>query len=272
VVAGELRSVAERPPWAPRVELTTVGPRHFRAALVRPHDFDPRRRYPVMVYVYAGPHTLQVRATAFNYLMPQWIADQGMVVVMLDGRGTPGRGRAWERVLKGNFIRVPLADQVAGLEALGARYPELDLGRVGIFGWSFGGYFTAMALMQRPEVFTAGVAGAPVVDWRDYDAHYTERFLGLPDRDAAGYQASSVLTYAARLERPLLLIHGTADDNVYPVHSMKLCQALENADKEFEFVPLVGKTHGVSDPAATFALYARIARFFRLHLGQPASR
>jgi dipeptidyl-peptidase-4 len=201
-----------------------------------------------------------------RYLLNQWIADHGFVVVAIDGRGTPWRGRPWERAIKGNFIELPLADQVRGLAALGEKYRELDLTRVGIYGWSFGGYASAMAVMQRPDVFHVGVAGAPVVDWADYDTHYTERYLGLPAENPSGYHASSVLTYADRLRRPLLIIHGTADDNVYFLHSMKLCDALFRAGRPYDFLPLAGFTHMVPDPLITQRLYGRIVDYFVEHL------
>jgi dipeptidyl-peptidase-4 len=268
--AGELRSLAETPALEPHLEFTTTDDSlHFHAVIVRPRAFDPRRRYPVLVDVYAGPNTQMVQATRWRYLLDQWYAERGFVVVSLDGRGTPGRGRAWERALRGSFIDVPLADQVAGLEALGARYPELDLERTGIEGWSYGGYFSALALLRRPDVYHAAVAGAPVTDWYDYDSYYTERYLGLPGADARPYEESSVLADAANLARPFLLIHGTDDDNVYFVHSLELSDALFRAGKEFEFMPLSGFTHMVTDPLVTERLYTRIADFMREHLGEP---
>src|SRR5690606_19282252 len=134
-------------------------------------------------------------------------------------RGTPGRGAAWERAVHRDFSGVTVEDTVAGLQALGKEVPELDLTRVGVEGWSFGGYLTALSVLKRPDVFKAGVAGAPVVDWQDYDTHYTERYLGLPGAHPEAYAKSSLLTYASKLQRPLLLIHGTADDNVYFFHT-----------------------------------------------------
>ncbi len=267
---GELRSRAETPALEPRLGFeTTRDSLRFRAVIVRPRDFDPRRRYPVLVDVYAGPDAQMVQSTRWRYLLDQWYADRGFVVVSLDGRGTPARGRAWERALRGSFIDVPLADQVTGLRSLGARHPEMDLERVGLMGWSYGGYFSALALMRRPDVFRAAVAGAPVTDWYDYDSYYTERYLGLPAENPRAYEASSVLSSAARLERPLLLVHGTDDDNVYFVHSLELCDALFRAGKEFEFLPLSGFTHMVTDPLVTERLYGRIAAFMREELGEP---
>jgi dipeptidyl-peptidase-4 len=262
-----IRSLAESPSFEPRIELTTVGkdPK-FHAVLIRPRDFEPGRKYPVIVHVYGGPTSQMVRATGQRYLLDQWIADHGYIVVAIDGRGTPGRGSAWQRIVKNDLIKVPLEDQAKALRLLGKKYPELDLERVGIYGWSFGGYFSAMAVMREPGLFKAGVAGAPVVDWRDYDTHYTERYMDTPQNNPDGYDAANVMTYADRLSRPLLLIHGTADDNVYFTHSLKLADALFRAGKDFDFLPLPGFTHMVPDPLVTERLYGRILRHFDRHL------
>jgi dipeptidyl-peptidase-4 len=266
-MSGELVSVAEQPPFVPQVELTAIGSEpELHTSILRPRGFDANKRYPVIVYVYGGPHVQTATAGGRRRLLNQWIADHGFIVVSIDGRGTPARGRAWERAVKGNLIELPLADQVRGLQALGEKYAEMDLSRVGIYGWSFGGYFSAMAVMQRPEIFHVGVAGAPVVDWLDYDTHYTERYLGLPTENETGYRASSVLTYAPQLTRPLLIIHGTADDNVYFLHSMKLSDALFRAGKSYDFLPLAGFTHMVPDPLVTERLYGRIVAHFVEHL------
>jgi dipeptidyl-peptidase 4 len=266
---GELQSVAEEPPFLPKMELVTVGNRSFHAAVIRPRSFAAGKKYPVIVHVYGGPHSLTVNSSPRGSLLLQWLADQGFVVVSLDGRGTPRRGRDWERAIKNNLIDVPLEDQVSGLQSLGKKYPELDLSRAGITGWSFGGYFSAMAAMRRPDVYKAAIAGAPVCDFRDYDTHYTERYMGLPDENKAGYEASSVLTWCKDLSVPLLIIHGTADDNVYFLHSLKMTEALFRAGKKFEFLPLAGFTHMVPDPEVTIRLQSRIALFFKEHLGEP---
>jgi dipeptidyl-peptidase-4 len=268
-VIGELKSVAEEPPFMPKVTFATVGDRGFRALVVRPRTFNASEKYPVVVEVYGGPHANTVSISPRAQVLPQWLADQGFIVVSIDGRGTPRRGREWERVIKHNLIDVPLADQVEGLKALAAKFPEMDLSRVGISGWSFGGYFSAMAAMRRPDVFKAGVAGAPVCSWEDYDTHYTERYMGLPDANQAGYDASNVLTYCKDLSVPLLIIHGTADDNVYFMHSLKMSEALFRAGKQFDFLPLAGFTHMVPDPEVTVRLESRIVTFFKKHLGEP---
>lgn len=264
---ASLPSIAERPRFVPNVELTrtTGGERQFNAAIVRPRDFQPGRKYPVILSVYAGPHTTVVTASARAYYGDQWTADQGYIVVRLDGRGTPYRGRDWERVIRGNLIDIALEDQVAGLEALGAMYPELDLTRVGVTGWSFGGYFTAMATIRRPDIFRAGVAGAPVATWENYDTFYTERYLGLPQENPAAYRVSSVVTYADQLRRPLLLIHGLTDDNVYFQHTLQIAEALYLAGKPYELLPQLG-THLITDPMVKLRQEARILEFFNRSL------
>jgi dipeptidyl-peptidase 4 len=261
-----LPSVAERPSSLPKVELLrTEGERPMDAALVRPRGFKKGNRYPVILDVYAGPGHKQVLAQPDRYMTDQWMADRGYIVVAIDGRGTPGHGRDWERAIRGNLIEVALADQIAGLQALATHEPAIDLKRVGVVGWSFGGYFSAMAVMQKPEVFRCAVAGAPVVTWENYDTHYTERYLGLPTENPDGYKKSSVLTYAPNLSRPLLLIHGLTDDNVYFQHSVQLSEALFEAGKDFNFLPLLG-THMVSEPLLRLRRQTRIMEFFDAEL------
>ncbi len=258
-----LKTVAAAPPWIPNVEFTTVTTdRTMHAAIVRPRNFEANRTYPTVVYVYGGPRYQVVTLNKMRYYVQQWIADHGFVVAMIDGRGTPRRGRSWERTTQNDVITAPLADQVAGLKALGARYPEMDLLRVGIYGWSFGGYFSAMAVMRRPDVYHAAFSGAPVADWRDYDTHYTERYMGLPKENEKGYKSTSLLTWADKLTRPLVVAHGTVDDNVYLVHTMKLSNALFRAGKPHAILPLSGFTHMVHGKLPTLRLYSRIAEFF----------
>lgn len=279
-LVGELPSVAEEPPFQPRLEFVSVGTNPaFHAVVVRPRDFDPKagQRLPVIVDVYGGPTSNKVQRTAGPYLLDQWMADQGFIVVSLDGRGTPGRGREWERALAGKLGEVPLNDQAAGVRALCARFPEMDPERVGITGWSFGGYLSALAVLRRPEVFRAAVAGASVTDWMDYDTHYTERYLGVPTEGPAGAEAvlaygnASLLPLAKELRRPLLLVHGTADDNVYFRQTLRLADALFRAGRPFEVLPLAGLTHQVPDPVVREALSRRMVTFFRTHLAAGTS-
>lgn len=270
VAAGELGSAHEQPPFLPGTVLDEVVVDNvlFEASITRPSNYDVSKRYPVIVQVYGGPHSNTVGASRNGYMMDQWFAEHGFIVVRFDNRGTPKRGRAFERTIKNNVIDIPLADQAAALKALGAKHKQLDLARVGITGWSFGGYFSAMATMRMPEVFKCGVAGAPVTEWEDYDTHYTERYMGLPQENVDGYKAANVLTYTKDLRVPLLIIHGTADDNVYFTHSLKMTRDLFAAGRTFEFIPLAGQTHMVSDAKQTELIQKRIAAFFIEHLGK----
>jgi len=271
---GTLKSVAEKPRLDMHLSFETVGSRGLHAAILQPAGFERGKKYPVIVSVYGGPHVQMVQQSEHGYVLQQWLADHGFIVIAVDGRGTPGRGREWERATKDNLIELPLADQIEGLRAVAAKVPEMDLSRVGIYGWSFGGYFSAIATMRHPEVFRAGVVGAPVVDWLDYDTHYTERYMDLPANNKSGYDAASVLTWAPKLERPMLIVHGTVDDNVHFLNSMKLCRALFLAGKPFEFLPLAGFTHMVPDPTVTLRLYSRIAQFLEanvMHAGAEAA-
>jgi dipeptidyl-peptidase-4 len=261
-VLAELPSVAADPGFRPNVQIEMLA--GFRTAIVRPQQFVAGTKYPVIVDVYGGPHHIHVPMAMRNWLIPQWIADQGFLVVAVDNRGTPGRGRDWERAIYQKFDTVPLDDQIAGLQALAAKHPEMDLSRVGMTGWSFGGYMSASAVLRRPDVFHAAVAGAPVTDWYDYDTHYTERYLGVPPEDQAAYQAGGLISLAGNLRRPLLLVHGTADDNVYLRHSLQLADALHRAGKPFDFLPLPGITHMISSDPVVFTHYwERSIRFFQ---------
>ncbi len=265
----ELPSVAEEPGFQPGAEsLFLETDPGFYAEVIRPRQFRAGQRYPVLVDVYGGPHANVVQASMATRLLPQWLADRGFIVVSLDNRGTPRRGRDWERSIYQRFAEVPLEDQVAGLKALGARFPELDLQRVGIVGWSFGGYMSALAVLRRPDVFRAAVAGAPVTDWMDYDTHYTERYLGVPKPGESVYAANSLIDLAAHLDRPLLILHGTGDDNVFFRHSLKLAGALFRAGRPFEILPLPGLTHMVPDPVMMERQWGRTAEFFLRHLRQ----
>jgi dipeptidyl-peptidase-4 len=260
-----LPSAAEAPPSVPQVQHLTVGTLGMDAQVLRPRDFKPGRKYPVILSVYAGPAAKLVWAAPRMDFEDQCIADHGYIVATVDGRGTPGRDRAWLRAIKGNAIDIPLKDQVDGLHALAAKVPEMDLSRVGVTGWSFGGYFTVMATLRRPDVFAAGVAGAPVTDWKNYDTDYTERYMGMPQTNAEGYRVSNAMTYAGQLQRPLLLVHGVTDDNVYFQHTLQLAEALLIAGKKYDLLLLPG-THMLSDAALHAREMERLMDFFSEHL------
>ena len=239
-----IASFAETPLVEPNVQLLRVGERDLSVAVLLPTGFEPGGEpLPVLLDPYGGPHALRVTQAHNGYLASQWFADQGYAVIVADGRGTPGRGTDWERAVHGDFAGPTLDDQVDALQAVAEQVPGLDLDRVAIRGWSYGGYLAALAVLRRPDVFHAAIAGAPVTEWRLYDTHYTERYLGNPADQADRYDANSLLPLAGDLTRPLLLIHGLADDNVVAAHTLQLSAALLAAGRPHELLPLVGVTH-----------------------------
>jgi dipeptidyl-peptidase 4 len=242
--AGEVPSLAETPVLDPEVTFFTAGPHEIRCALLLPRGHQPgSARLPVLCDPYGGPAGQRVISAQSAYLVPQWFADQGFAVLIADGRGTPGRGPAWDRLIKFDEATPNVEDQVAALQAAAAAYPDLDLSRVGIRGWSHGGYLAALAVLRRPDMFHAAVAGAPVTDKRLYDTFYTERYLGLPDEYPDVYAHNSLIADAPKLERPLMLIHGLVDDNVVVAHTLRLSSALLAAGRPHTVLPLSGVTH-----------------------------
>ncbi|MFD5083704.1 prolyl oligopeptidase family serine peptidase [Kitasatospora sp. NPDC058406] len=245
-----IASRAQTPVLTARPELLRLGPRELRAALFLPAGHRPADGpLPVLLDPYGGPAGTKVSAGGgWPDLVSQWFADQGYAVLVVDGRGTPGRGPRWEKSVFADVATPALDDQVEALhEAAGARPGLLDLDRVGIRGWSYGGFLAALAVLRRPDVFHAAVAGAAPTDHRLYDTHWKERFLGHPDEHPDRYDACSLLPDAPGLRRPLLLIHGLADDNVLPAHTLRLSAALLAAGRPHEVLPLGGTAHSPSD-------------------------
>ncbi|MEO8061526.1 MAG: S9 family peptidase [Pseudomonadota bacterium] len=234
--------------------------------LLKPRNLVPGKHYPVLVDVYGGPGVQSVK-NSWGALFHQYLVQHGYVVFALDNRGTGLRGTRFETALGGRLGGIEVADQVRGVEYLRG-LPYVDAKRIGIFGWSYGGYLTLMCLMQTPDAFAAGVAGAPVTDWALYDTHYAERYLSTPQANAAGYAASNVLTYADRLKRPLLLVHGMADDNVLFAHTTALMKKLQDLQKPFDLMTYPGGKHGLTRQSATgLHATAQIVRFFDRELG-----
>jgi dipeptidyl-peptidase-4 len=282
-----LASQAERPALpAPHPDLFGAGAREIRTAVLFPSWHQPgqhqpgqhqpgRGRLPVLLDPYGGPHAQRVLKTRGAYLTSQWFAEQGFAVVIADGRGTPGRGPAWERAVAGDLADPVLADQVDALRAAADRFADLDTSRVAIRGWSFGGYLAALAVLRRPDVFHAAIAGAPVTDWRLYDTHYTERYLGDPDRDKDAYDRCSLISSAERSvasRRPLMLIHGLADDNVVVAHTLRLSAELLAAGYPHTVLPLSGITHMASQETVAENLLLLQLDFLRRALGAAAAR
>ncbi|MEO8106185.1 MAG: DPP IV N-terminal domain-containing protein [Actinomycetes bacterium] len=240
----EVVSHADKPLIKTQVTLLAGSQDQPRVALLLPTGWDlERRSLPVLMDPYGGPHHVNVAHHQGAFRESQWFADQGFAVVVVDGRGTPGHP-AWERAVLGDFAGPVLEDQITGLHAVAHAFPELDLQRVAIRGWSFGGYLAALAVIDRPDVFHCAIAGAPVTDWTLYDTGYTERYLGVPgDGGDEAYRVSSLLERASGLTRPLQLIHGFADDNVFVAHSLRLSQVLAENGCPHEVLPLTGITH-----------------------------
>ena len=270
IVRGDARtpiaSLAEPPLVEPHPHFLRTGPDALPTVVLLPSGHVPgSARLPVVMAPYGGPHHARVARAAGAYAADQWLADRGFAVVIADGRGTPGRGPAWERAIAGDFSGV-LADQVAALHGAAEAFGDLDLGRVGITGWSFGGYLAALAVLDRPDVFHAAVAGAPVTEWRLYDTGYTERYLGDPALQADAYDRSSLIPRAASLTRPLLLIHGLADDNVLAAHTLQFSSALLAAGRTHSVLPLSGVTHMTPQEIVAENLLLAEVEFLREHL------
>ncbi len=260
-------SHAEPPLLKPRVTMLTTGRRALVSAVVLPYDAPSAAKLPVLLDPYGGPHAQRVTSSRGAYLNAQWFADQGFAVVITDGRGTPGRGSAWERSVFGDLASAALEDQVDGLLGVAEKFPQLDLTRVAIRGWSFGGYLAALAVLRRPDVFHAAIAGAPVTDWRLYDTHYTERYLGPPDQLPGNYERTSLIREADKLTRPLMLIHGLADDNVVAAHTLALSAALLAAGRPHQVLPLSGVSHMTPQEIVAENLLLLQLDFLRTSLG-----
>jgi dipeptidyl-peptidase 4 len=243
-----IASLAAEPVLKPRISWLTVGPRELRAALLLPSWHEPGTRLPVLLCPYGGPAVQLVMRTSSSFFgEDQWFAEHGFAVLVVDGRGTPGRGPAWDKSVYGDALSAPVEDQADALKAVAEQFPDLDLGRVAIRGWSFGGALAAMAVIRRPDVFHAAISGAAPHDQRLYDTYWRERSLGHPDENPDGYDRSSTITQAGQLTRPLLLIHGIADDNVVVAHTLRMSSALLAAGRPHQVLPLSGATHTPTD-------------------------
>ena len=264
-----IRSLAADPVLRPEVTFLAAGDKGLRSALLFPGGKRSDEPLPVLLDPYGGPHFQRVVRARPAYLVSQWLADQGFAVLVADGRGTPGRGLAWEKSVRFDLATPALEDQVEALHAAAERYPELDLSRVAIRGWSFGGYLAALGVLRRPDVFHAAIVGAPVTDWRLYDTHYTERFLGHPDEHPEAYERSSLIPDAGKLERPVLLIHGLADDNVVVAHTLRFSRALLEAGRPHRVLPLTGVTHMTSQEVVAENLLLLQVAFLKEALAIP---
>jgi dipeptidyl-peptidase 4 len=266
-----LGSLAANPPYAPRPALDRVTDRRLPAAVLYPRNHVAGRRLPVLVDIYGGPGRQEVLAARSRWLERQWWADAGFAVVTIDNRGTPGVAPSFEKVIHRRLADVILLDQVDALTALGEKHPDLDLSRVAIRGWSFGGWLAGLAALCRPDLFRCAIAGAPVTDWTLYDTAYAERYLGLPDDSPEVYAHHCLVELAGEPPvtpddaRPLLLVHGMIDDNVVAAHTLRLSAALLATGRPHAVIPLTGATHLAADGAAERLLRLELD-FLRRHL------
>ncbi|RKE20971.1 S9 family peptidase [Streptomyces sp. TLI_171] len=245
-----------------------AGERRIPCAVLLPTGYDPDvdGELPVLMDPYGGPHGQRVVQAHNPHLVSQWFADQGFAVIVADGRGTPGHSPAWEKSINRRTAEITVADQVDALHALAEQFP-LDLTRVAIRGWSYGGYLAAAAVLREPEVFHAAVAGAPVTEHDLYDTHYTERYYGDPNTEPEAYRANSVVELAPTLRRPLMIVHGLADDNVVVAHSLRLSTALLAAGRPHTVLPLSGVTHMTPQEQVAENLLLLQVRFLKEALG-----
>ena len=266
-----IANLAAEPVLRPRISWLTLGARSLRAALLLPSWYEPGVRLPVLMSPYGGPAMqLVVRMCSTAFCEDQWFAEQGFAVLVADGRGTPGRGPAWDKTVYGDTLSAPVQDQVDALQSAGERFGDLDLSRVAIRGWSFGGALAAMAVLRRPDVFHAAISGAATHDLRLYDTYWRERSLGLPQENPGAYERSSTMTYAADLTRPLLLIHGLADDNVAVANTLRMSSALLAAGRAHQVLPLSGSTHTPTDENTVSQLLRHQLAFLTDALGVPS--
>ena len=256
-VVARIESLAETPNLpTPQPQMLSLGAREIRAAVLFPSWYEPGSGpLPVLLDPYGGPHAQRVLAGRGAFLTSQWFAEQGFAVLIADGRGTPGRGPAWDRAVYRNLADPVLEDQVDALHAAAEQFSDLDLSHVAIRGWSFGGYLSALAVLRRPDVFHAAVVGAPVTEQALYDTCYSERYLGLPQDDPEVYANCSPVKDVERLQhdadngadrhtrRPMMVIHGLADDNVVVAHTLRFSSALLAAGYPHTVLPLSGVTH-----------------------------
>jgi dipeptidyl-peptidase 4 len=284
-VVARIESYAETPNVpAPQPQLLSLGAREIRAAVLFPSWHEPGSGpLPVLLDPYGGPHAQRVLAGRGAFLTSQWFAEQGFAVLIADGRGTPGRGPAWDRAVYRNLADPVLEDQVDALHAAAGQFSDLDLSRVAIRGWSFGGYLSALAVLRRPDVFHAAVVGAPVTDQALYDTCYSERYLGLPQDEPEAYANCSPVKDVERLQhdadngaeqrtpRPMMVIHGLADDNVVVAHTLRFSSALLAAGYPHTVLPLTGVTHMTPQEVVAENLLLLQIDFLREALGRPAA-
>jgi dipeptidyl-peptidase-4 len=245
--------------------ITTENGDELNAWMIKPKDFDPNKKYPLLMYQYSGPGSQSVLNNWFD-MNDQWyfaLAQKGYLVACVDGRGTGGKGAAFKKQTYMNLGKLEVQDQIAAAKVF-AKYDYVDASRIGIWGWSFGAYMSSNCIFRGGDVFKMAIAVAPVTNWRYYDTVYTERFMRTPQENASGYDQNSPITYAQQFNdqrNKFLLVHGTADDNVHFQNSMELSEALIQANKQFEMMVYPDKNHGIYGGNTRMQLYNKMTNF-----------
>ena len=238
--------------------------------MIKPRDFDPNKKYPLFMYQYSGPGSQSVanRWGGANDYWHQMLAQDGYIIACVDGRGTGLKGRDFKKMTQRELGKYEVLDQTAAAEKLG-QLPYIDSERIGIWGWSYGGFMSANCLFQAPETFAMAIAVAPVTSWRFYDTIYTERYMQTPQENASGYDNNSPISHVNNLQGDFLLVHGSADDNVHVQNTMRLVEALVQADKDFEWMIYPDKNHGIYGGNTRLHLYKKMTKFIHESLGEP---
>ena len=260
-----LKEYAIRPPEFLQVPAADGTP--LNAFMIKPPDFDPNKKYPVLIYNYSGPGSQIVRNMwgGSRFLWHQLLAQRGYIIFGLDNRGTGARGNAFMMATYKNLGDLESQDQIAGAKWL-AQQPYVDASRIGIWGWSYGGYMAALTFLKAGGLFKVGISVAPVTDWRNYDTIYTERYMLTPEKNPEGYKRSSCLRYVDQLQGRLLIVHGTADDNVHLSNTLQLAYALQNARKPFDLMLYPRKLHGIGGRDTRIHLFNMMTQYILEHL------
>ena len=245
-------------------ELTTEKGHKLNAWMIKPKDFDATKKYPVFMYQYSGPGSQEV-ANKWNSTNDYWfmmLAQQGYIVACVDGRGTGFKGAAFKECTQKELGKYEVEDQIDAAKVFG-KYNYVDASRIGIFGWSYGGFMASNCLFQGADVFKTAIAVAPVTSWRYYDSIYTERYMQTPQENASGYDNNSPINHVSKLKGNFLLIHGTADDNVHVQNTMKMVEALVQANKQFDWAIYPDKNHGIYGGKTRLQLYTKMTNFIK---------
>jgi dipeptidyl-peptidase-4 len=279
----QLREIKNNNALKSKLENYTVSPKEFSTIsingeslnmyMIKPKDFDPNKKYPLFMYQYSGPGSQNVanRWGGTNDYWHQLLAQQGYIIACVDGRGTGFKGRDFKKVTQKELGKFEVEDQTAAAKKLG-ELPFIDASRIGIWGWSYGGFMSSNCLFQEPDTFAMAIAVAPVTSWRFYDTIYTERYMQTPQENPSGYDNNSPISHVDNLKGDFLLVHGSADDNVHVQNTMRLVEALIQADKDFEWMIYPDKNHGIYGGNTRLHLYRNMTKFIHESLGEAVSQ